>query len=115
MKRVVVLLLLLVLIATLGGGAAYVVSERTAEPFRGYVESERLVDIPTGTSTPGISSQKGHSRAAVEWAVQECLQTSLLIESPINKSVQLPGRLPNTVQTRETDVSVIGVRGYPKS
>ncbi len=57
MKRVVVLLLLLVLIATLGGGAAYVVSERTAEPFRGYVESERLVDIPTGTSTPGISQR----------------------------------------------------------
>ena len=50
-------LLLVVLVAALVGGAAYVVSERTEEPFRGYVERERLVDIPTGTSTPGISQR----------------------------------------------------------
>ena len=50
-------LLLVVLVAALVGGAAYVVSERTEAPFRGYVERERLVDIPTGTSTPGISQR----------------------------------------------------------
>ena len=49
--------MLLVLVAALGGGAAYLVYERAAEPFRGYGENERLVDIPTGTSTPGIGER----------------------------------------------------------
>jgi UPF0755 protein len=48
---------LLLLLAALGGAAAYVVSARTAEPFRGYSENDRLVDIPVGTSGPGIGER----------------------------------------------------------
>ncbi len=53
----VVALLLLVLVAAVGGGAAYVISERAGEPFRGYTDNERLVDIPAGTSAPGIGER----------------------------------------------------------
>jgi UPF0755 protein len=38
-----------------GGAAAR--RQQDAEPFRGYTESERLVDIPTGTSAPGIGER----------------------------------------------------------
>ncbi len=47
----------LLLLAVAGGAAAYVVLGRTTDPFRGYSEDERLVDIPTGTSTPGITER----------------------------------------------------------
>jgi UPF0755 protein len=49
--------LLILLLAGLGGAAAYVVAARAAEPYRGYTESERLVDIPAGTSAPGIGER----------------------------------------------------------
>ncbi len=53
----VVVALLILLLAALGGAAAYVVAARAAEPYRGYTESERLVDIPAGTSAPGIGER----------------------------------------------------------
>jgi UPF0755 protein len=48
---------LVVLVAFLGGAAAYVVSARTRAPFRGYTGNEQLVDIPAGTSAPGIGQR----------------------------------------------------------
>ena len=51
MKKFALFLLLLVLA---GGAAAYVVSLRLNEPYRGYTANEQLVDIPAGAGTRSI-------------------------------------------------------------
>ena len=51
MKKLAFFLLLLVLA---GGAAAYVVSLRLNEPYRGYTANEQLVDIPAGAGTRSI-------------------------------------------------------------
>jgi UPF0755 protein len=54
MKRLVIVLLIVLLLAALGGAAAYLVSARVSEPYRGYAENERLVEIPPGSGAPEI-------------------------------------------------------------
>jgi len=54
MKRIAIAVLLLVAAA---GAAAYVVYDRARTPYRGYAESERYVDVPSGLGTRAIGAR----------------------------------------------------------
>ena len=54
MKKLVFGLILLAALVGGIGAAAWVIDQRTRSPYRGYTDSERFVEIPTGASTRAI-------------------------------------------------------------